>query len=53
MMENAGFKSFAWIYSPGTFSALAAQKSVDVKLENVVTQFFTSRNDAESWLKKL
>jgi PAS domain S-box-containing protein len=51
MMEAAGLKLFAWIYSPSTFSALSAKRSVDVKVGNVITQFFTGREDALDWLK--
>jgi PAS domain S-box-containing protein len=50
MMEHAGLKHFAWIYSPNSFSKLSAEKSVDVMLGNVVTQFFTDWQSAEIWL---
>ncbi|MBC7914157.1 MAG: PAS domain-containing sensor histidine kinase [Pyrinomonadaceae bacterium] len=53
MMEREGLKYFAWIYSPSTFSALSAQKSVDVKVGNVVSQFFTSTGEAQQWLAGL
>ncbi|HEX8376469.1 MAG TPA: PAS domain-containing sensor histidine kinase [Pedobacter sp.] len=51
MMEAAGLKFLAWIYSPSTFSALSAKRSVDVKIGNVVTQFFTRKKDALAWLR--
>lgn len=50
-MENAGLKFIAWIHSPSAFSRLSAEKSADLALGNVVTQFFTDRPSAEKWLK--
>ncbi len=50
MMQRAGLKFFAWIYSPSTFSALAAKKSVDVMIGDVQTQFFYDRDEAVEWL---
>lgn len=50
MMQRAGLKHFAWIYSPSTFSALAAKKSVDVMIGDVQTQFFYDRGEAVEWL---
>lgn len=50
MMEKAGLKYFAWIYSPSAFSKLSAQKSVDVTVGNVTIQFFTDLPLAESWI---
>lgn len=50
MIEKAGLKYFAWIYSPSVFSQLSAQKSVDIAVGNVVTQFFTDIGVAEEWL---
>ncbi|MBC8053671.1 MAG: PAS domain-containing sensor histidine kinase [Sphingobacteriaceae bacterium] len=50
MMEEAGLEVFAWIYSPITFSALAARKSVNVMVGNVVSRFFTSTQEAQIWL---
>lgn len=49
-MEQAGLRYFAWISSPSAFSRLSAEKSVNVKEGNVVTEFFTSINDADEWL---
>ncbi len=51
MMEAEGLKFMAWIYSPSTFSALSAKRSVDVKVGNVITQFFTRKKAALDWLK--
>lgn len=52
LMEKAGCKYFAWIYSPSTFAQLAAQKSVDIVMStNLTTQFFSSREEAVSWLE--
>lgn len=52
MMEKAGLKYFAWIYSPSMFSRLAAKKSVDIAMGSVVTQFFTETTVAAEWLEK-
>ncbi|MHA4896602.1 ATP-binding protein [Pedobacter sp. PWIIR3] len=50
MMERAGLKYFAWVYSPSMFSRLAANRSVDIAMGNVVTQFFTDTTVARQWL---
>lgn len=50
MLEQAGVSHIAWIYSPSTFSQMAAQKSVDVAVGNIVTQFFMEREGAIAWL---
>ncbi|MEO7802223.1 MAG: PAS domain-containing sensor histidine kinase [Ginsengibacter sp.] len=52
-MQEAGLKYFAWIYSPSTFSQLAANKSIDVMLGKITTQFFAEKKDAEKWLNSL
>ncbi|RZL17443.1 MAG: PAS domain S-box protein, partial [Pedobacter sp.] len=51
MMEQAGLKDFAWVYSANMFSRLAAEKSVDIAVGNVTTQFFTDIETADEWLK--
>ncbi|MGY4385999.1 PAS domain S-box-containing protein [Pedobacter sp. UYP24] len=50
MMERAGLKYFAWVYSPSVFSRLAAKRSVDIAIGDVVTQFFTDTVLAGQWL---
>ncbi|MCD0488813.1 PAS domain S-box protein [Pedobacter sp. MC2016-14] len=50
MMEEAGLKYFAWIYSPSAFSRLSAEKAVDVKVGNSIIQFFTDLESAKKWL---
>ncbi|WP_207424133.1 ATP-binding protein [Desertivirga brevis] len=50
MMEEAGLRYFAWIFSPSTFSQLSAKKSVDIKEGRVITEFFTDISLAEKWL---
>ncbi len=50
MMEKAGLKYFAWIYSPSAFSRLSAKKSVDVAVGNGIIQFFTDMQSAEEWI---
>ena len=53
MMEQAGLKYFAWIFSASAFSQLSAKKSVDVMQGNVFTRFFTDVKLAEEWLDSL
>jgi hypothetical protein len=51
MMEKAGLKYFAWIFSPSSFSQLSARKSVDVMKGKVTTQFFIDIVEADRWLE--
>lgn len=53
MMETAGLKYFAWIYSPSTFSQLSADKSVDVLEAGVTTRLFSNKTDGMAWLNQL
>lgn len=50
MMEKAGLKYFAWVFSQSTFSQLSARKSVDVKEGKVTIQFFADVASAHEWL---
>ncbi len=50
MMERAGLKYFAHIFSPSTFSALSAQKSIDIMAGIITTQYFTEVRLAEEWI---
>lgn len=50
MMERAGLAYFAWIYAPSVFSQLSAQKSIDISMGKVITQFFTDIELAKDWL---
>jgi hypothetical protein len=50
MMEKAGLKYFAHIFSPSTFSKLSAQKSIDIMAGIVTTQYFTDRELAKRWI---
>lgn len=52
MMEQAGLEYFAWVYSNSAFSKLSAQRSVDVNMGKVITQFFTDIKLAEEWISK-
>lgn len=52
MMEQAGTKHFAWIYSPSTFAQLSAEKSVDMLQREITTRLFSDRNEAKAWLEK-
>ena len=49
-MAEAGLKYFAWIYSASTFSQMAAEKSVDMAVGEIIIQFFTTVAEAETWL---
>lgn len=48
-MQIAGLRQFAWIYSPSTFSRLAANKSVEEN-NNGFTCFFSNKPEAMQWL---
>lgn len=50
MMEKAGLRQFAWIYSPAAFSQLSAQKAADVAYGEVITRFFTDIALAREWI---
>jgi anti-sigma regulatory factor (Ser/Thr protein kinase) len=52
MIENAGLKFFALIYSPSVFSQLSARKSIDVGIGKVTAQYFTDLSLAEEWVDK-
>jgi PAS domain S-box-containing protein len=52
MMEKAGLKYFAHVFSPSTFSELAARKSIDIMAGIVTTQFFSDVSLAEAWINK-
>lgn len=49
-MAKAGLKKFAWIYSPSTFSRIAAGKSLPDEYDIVQVAFFDEKNAAEQWL---
>jgi signal transduction histidine kinase len=53
MMEAAGLKYFAWIYSQSTFSQLSADKSIDVLKAGVTTRLFNNKTEAINWLKSV
>ncbi|MBK0380629.1 PAS domain S-box protein [Mucilaginibacter segetis] len=50
-MEKAGLEYFAWVYSPSTFSRMAAEKSVDINMGKITAQFFVDTKEAAVWLK--
>jgi PAS domain S-box-containing protein len=50
MMEKAGLKYFAHLFSPSLFSQLAAQKSIDIMAGIITTQYFTDIKMAEAWV---
>jgi len=50
MMEKSGLKYFAHVFSPSTFSELAARKSIDIMAGIITTQFFSDVDMAELWI---
>jgi hypothetical protein len=50
MMEKAGLKYFAHLFSPSTFSQLAARKSIDIMAGIITTQYFTDIDLAREWI---
>jgi signal transduction histidine kinase len=50
MMEKAGLRYFAHIFSPSTFSQLSARKSIDIMAGIVTTQYFTEHALAREWI---
>lgn len=50
LLEDAGIKYFAWVFSTSVFSQLSAKKSVDIAVGNITTQFFTEIALAEEWI---
>jgi len=52
LMEEAGLRYFAWIFSPSAFSQLSARKMVDMMEGTVVAQFFNSAQEAENWINQ-
>ncbi len=52
MMEKAGLKYLAHVFSPGTFSELAARKSIDIMAGIITTQFFSEVSLAEQWINE-
>jgi PAS domain S-box-containing protein len=52
MMEKAGLKYFAHIFSPSTFSQLSAKKSIDIMAGIITTQYFTEIELAREWINQ-
>ena len=50
MMEQAGLKYFAHLFSPSTFSELSARKSIDIMAGIITTQYFTEFRLAAEWI---
>lgn len=51
IMESAGLRYFAWIYSPAAFSKLAVHKSVAINQGKVEVKLFTELSSATQWIK--
>ncbi|MBL4678668.1 MAG: hypothetical protein JKY70_21100, partial [Mucilaginibacter sp.] len=49
-MAKSGLKKFAWVYSPSTFSRIAADKSLPTNLDGVEIAFFDDQETALKWL---
>jgi PAS domain S-box-containing protein len=49
-MAEAGLQKFAWIYSPSTFSRIAANKSLPSEYDAVQVAFFDNKQTALGWL---
>lgn len=49
-MAEAGLQQFAWIYSPSTFSRIAANISLPSEFDVVQTAFFDNKTAAAAWL---
>lgn len=52
LMEEAGLRYFAWIFSPSAFAQLSARKAVDMMEATVVAQFFHNAQEAEDWIDR-
>lgn len=52
-MEKVGLQYFAWILSTSTFSIMSAEKSINLKEGKVVTQLFTTRQEAKQWIESV
>jgi signal transduction histidine kinase len=52
MMEQAGTRYFAHIFSPSTFSQLSARKSIDIMAGIITTQYFTDYELAMEWINR-
>jgi hypothetical protein len=50
LMEQAGLKYFAHLFSPSTFSELSARKSIDIMAGIITTQYFTDFELAAEWI---
>lgn len=51
MMEQAGLKYFAHVFSLSTFSQLSAKKSIDIMAGIITTQIFTDIELARKWIE--
>jgi PAS domain S-box-containing protein len=49
-MAEAGLKKFAWIYSPSTFSRIAANVSLPSEYDAVQVAFFGGQQGARDWI---
>jgi PAS domain S-box-containing protein len=50
MLEKAGLRYLAWVYSPSTFSRLSADLVIEISKGDVVIQTFDDEQHAKKWL---
>lgn len=53
MLEKAGLTHLAWIYSPSTFSRLAADQTIQKTNGPITIKTFGNKKDAVAWLYKV
>jgi len=53
MLEKAGLTHLAWIYSPSTFSRLAADQTIQNINGPITIKTFANKKDAVAWLNKV
>ena len=51
MLNDAGCKLLAWVYSPNIYSKLSADEALKYGTKTVITLTFQSKETAASWLK--
>lgn len=53
MLAEKGLTHIAWIYSPSTFSRLAADRTIQNVSEPITIKTFTNKKDAVDWLNQI
>lgn len=52
MLEEAGCRHFAWVYSNNTFGRLPVNKSMELISSSVQTKLFKDKNKGIDWLRR-